>query len=92
MEVFDKMMIVFDREVERMASVISSVTKQFRLVILPGMEICRDEAVMLRLEGSFDVRKRYSIFKRVCILLRWAYFPGDVLSLKFSTKLKEKTC
>lgn len=89
LEVFDKMLILYDQEVEKMISIMPYATKQFLLVFLPGMEICRDEAVMARIEGSYIIGKRHSKFTRLCILLKWAYFPSNILSLKFSEKFEK---
>lgn len=92
MQVYDKMMNLFDQELEKVPLVISLLSKQFRFIFLSGVEIFRDEAIMLRIDESFDTKRRLSVLTRLGIFLKWAYLPCDILSLRYNEKFKTKYC
>lgn len=92
LHVFDKMMELFDQEVEKAPSVVLLVAKQFRFLFLSGVEISRDQAKMMRDAEPFEQTRKVSMLRRIGIILKWAYLPCDILDLKFYENVKTKNC
>lgn len=87
MQCFEKLMMLNDQLIEELPSSISLLAKEARFLFLGALEIWRDEALIVKHNGIYKFR-RLSMFTRLLITLKWAYFPGDILKLKFNKDLQ----
>lgn len=86
MESFEKLMNLYDRLTEKLPTSIFLSAKEAGYLYSAAMEVWRDEALMMKDSGVYKIQK-LSNFTKILVALKWAYFPIDVLKLKFNQNL-----
>lgn len=87
MKCFGRLMGLYDHFVEDLPRSMQLVAKEARFLYLGAFEIWRDEARIMTNNGIYKIQKLNS-FIRLLVTIKWAYFPGDMLTLKYNKRLE----